>query len=352
MEGRKIFPKANLTDWLEGVRQNYRLIAPRKSGNDFVFDEVRSADEVVMDYPTTILPPKKLFLPQRETLLEFDLAEDRIRLVFDDRATVLFGVHACDMHAILQLDEVYGRLYPDQHYLTRRRNTLLISVECLQPCSPESFCRDMNTLSVPDNYDLHLTDRGTMISVDIGTQEGLNLLEGMKELQDFTREHQREFDRVMTKKWSRFTYRLLPEAGELPSLFTLSSKSILWEELGERCLSCGTCNLVCPTCTCYDVHDEIDLTLTQGSRYRVWDSCQLSGFAVVAGGHDFRKTRADRLRHRFSHKYDSQAILPGQPNCVGCGRCATGCLAKISPVDMINKLYQRRSLFARNKKRG
>jgi len=72
----------------------------------------------------------------------------------------------------------------------------------------------------------------------------------------------------------------------------------------------------------------------------VWDSCQLNQFASVAGGHDFRPSRAKRQRHRFNRKYNYQSIAPGQLGCVGCGRCAMNCLAKIDPVDVISKLNQ------------
>jgi formate hydrogenlyase subunit 6/NADH:ubiquinone oxidoreductase subunit I len=85
----------------------------------------------------------------------------------------------------------------------------------------------------------------------------------------------------------------------------------------------------------------MDLSLTAGSRRRVWDSCQLASFAVVAGGHNFRKSRAARVRHRFLRKGKFQLEAFGLPGCVGCGRCAQACIAKITPIDTYNALWTR-----------
>lgn len=352
MADQKYLPKAAVPIWLEHLRQQAKLIAPQSIKNEYVFMEVNSVDDVVLDYPTTILPPKKLLLPPHETLLQFDLDTKQTLPFLDDTPTILLGVHACDLHAMALLDHFYGSNFPDQHYQSRRENLLLISIECLKPCLPESFCRDMNTHIAPDLYDLHLTDLGDGYSVDIGSPRGEALLRGVAEAADFNSEHQRYYQRMMSLKGSRFTYRLQPGPAELPALFELSYKSTLWAQIGERCLGCGACNLVCPTCTCFNVQDEIDLTLTRGARTRTWDSCQLDSFAVVAGGHDFRPTRADRLRHRFFHKFKYQSGNPNNGGCVGCGRCARSCMAEISPMEVINALYQRCALPAGGEKRG
>lgn len=352
MVSRKILPKSSLPIWLEYLCQHAHVITPQQVGSEYVFAEIHDGDELALDYPMTILPPKKLLLPQRETLLQFDWQDGGASPVFEHVPMILLGVHACDMHAIRLLDLVYGGSFPDRHYQLRRENLLLISIECLQPCHAEAFCRDMDTHSMPDNYDLHLTDLGEAYSVDIGTQSGEALLQETPGLLDDDQPHQQLYERVMSQKWARFTYRLKPGTDELPDLFGLSYKSVVWEDLGERCLGCGVCTLVCPTCSCFDVRDEIDLTLTRGERTRVWDSCQLNAFARVAGGHDFRPTQSERLRHRFYHKFKYQPAAYALPGCVGCGRCARSCLAQISPVDTLNTLYQRRALPDKGERRG
>ncbi|MCX5636268.1 MAG: 4Fe-4S dicluster domain-containing protein, partial [Planctomycetota bacterium] len=103
---------------------------------------------------------------------------------------------------------------------------------------------------------------------------------------------------------------------------------------------CGSCNLVCPTCYCFNVQDDINWDMRTGNRQRVWDGCLLEGFTRVAGGHEFRKNRADRFRHRLYRKgkYVPDKI-GGEIACVGCGRCIDACLPDIAnPVSVYNRL--------------
>jgi ferredoxin len=145
---------------------------------------------------------------------------------------------------------------------------------------------------------------------------------------------------VLSEKWPKFPYRLDFDVSDLPPMLNMAMKSPLWAELGERCLSCAACTNVCPTCYCFDVKDEVELDLVHGERVRVWDSCQLDDFATVAGGHNFRKNRALRQRHRFMRKGKYILEAFGQMGCVGCGRCARACLVNINPVSVFNELYR------------
>ena len=115
----------------------------------------------------------------------------------------------------------------------------------------------------------------------------------------------------------------------MPSIMELSWDNPLWEELGEKCLSCGACTIVCPTCPCFNVFDEINLKQTEGRRIRQWDSCMFREYSMVAGGHNFRESRAERLKLRFTHKLQAFVGKFGEPACVGCGRCIDTC-----PVDI------------------
>ena len=106
----------------------------------------------------------------------------------------------------------------------------------------------------------------------------------------------------------------------------------------EKCLSCGNCTNVCPTCYCFDVRDEPELDLSKGRRIRVWDSCQHESFAKVAGGESFRKQRSERQRHRFSRKYSYPMARYKRLFCTGCGRCSRSCMAKIAMKETLAAL--------------
>jgi sulfhydrogenase subunit beta (sulfur reductase) len=337
----KILRKDAFPGWVDRLCAGYRVVGPKPLHGQYIFADIQSAGELAMDYSTSVIPPKKYLLPQREEIAHFD--GKQLEAVIDgaSQPTVVMGVHTCDMHAILLLDRIHERGYADQHYLARRENTILVSIECLNPCTASSFCKDMGTLSITEGFDLHLTDLGDDYGVDIGSEKGEALLEGLK-LSEPTQEDYQRINRIIAEKWPRFPYQLEFDVTELPSLLTASYGSDYWNELGDRCLACGMCTNVCPTCYCFNITDEVDFTLSAGKRMRQWDSCQLDEFATVAGGHNFRQTRAARQRHRFFRKGKYQWEAYGLIGCVGCGRCAEACLVHITPVDTFNQLDRRR----------
>jgi len=338
----RIISKGELNNFVASLQSEYRVVGPRLVHGQYVFAEIESSDDLHLDYTQTVLPPKKYLLPQREELLHFDLDGDggQIEPVFDTQPTVVLGMHTCDLHAVRLLDAVFTTGYSDQHYRRRRTDTLLISIECLKPCSEHSFCKSMGTLSATEEFDLHLTDMGDDYAVDIGGERGAALLDRHAEASPATDDDYKRLNHVLAAKWPRFPYRLDFDVSELPSLMRLSYNSPLWEELGQRCLACGSCTNVCPTCYCFDVQDEVDFALSAGVRVRTWDSCQLHEFATVAGEHNFRPSRAERVRHRFFRKGQYQTDAYGLVGCVGCGRCAQACLAHITPVDTFNALHR------------
>jgi len=334
-----ILKKQDLTDFVTQLLTCYRVAGPVRTNNAYAFEYIEQPETLQLDYTTTILPPKKFLLPIKETLFEIeDARSGRIHPPEPQPPTIIFGVHSCDMHAIQLLDQVFSTGFVDPYYTQRRSQTILISIECLQPCDQNSFCKSMGTLSAGEGYDLHFVDLGDVYAVDGLTEAGLEVLKFAR-VADATSADIERLNAVMSEKWPHFPYRLDFDISDLPSLMKMSEKSPLWAELGERCLSCAACTNVCPTCFCFDVQDEVNLDLKGGRRVRTWDSCQLDEFARVAGGHNFRISRAAHQRHRFMRK--GRYILEAHKylGCVGCGRCARACLVDITPVGVFNELY-------------
>ncbi len=339
MSELKTIPKTALNEWVQRLRRRFRVVGPIPKNGQFVFAEIETAVEMALDYPTTTIPPKKYLFPQQETLLQYHLDGSHIQAVIETEPTVIFGIHTCDVQATRLFDQIFSQGFADQHYRARREDICLISIECMSLCSEHAYCHDMGTSHLPEAADLHLTDLGHIYAVHVNTPKGEALLADTL-AEPFTPEWRAIYDRVIAKKQEAFVKRLDFEVAELNTLLHEQYHSPLWQQIGDDCLVCGMCTQVCPTCVCFNVADEADLTQTEGTRTRQWDSCQATTFALVAGGHNFREARMSRQRHRFMRKGKYMHDAYGQLGCVGCGRCGDTCLVNITPINVLNALYE------------
>ena len=335
----RILDKGGVGSFVQALSADYRVLGARAKGPKFAFGPLEDPSELRLDYNTTILPPKVALQPPEERLLTFDLVGGSVVSALDAAPTVLLGVHTCDLRAIRLLDRVFADEHPDAHYLERRKQTLIVSIECLRPCDEHSFCKDMGTLTADEGYDLHLTDIGDAYAVHVGTEAGEALLKD-SQARDADDADVRRLNEALSAKWPHFKHRLEFDSDELPAVLATAYDHPLWADLGERCLACGSCTNVCPTCYCFNVYDEVNMALTGGERIRTWDSCQLDEFASVAGGENFREAREARQRHRFMRKGKYIYDKFGDLGCVGCGRCVRTCLANINIVDGFNTIHQ------------
>jgi sulfhydrogenase subunit beta (sulfur reductase) len=244
-----IMQKKDLNSFVERLLPTYRIGGPVQKNGAFAFETIENPEELRLGYPTTILPPKKFLFPVKETLFEFEDAKKGIMKEPElDPPTVIFGIHACDLHAIRLLDHVFSTGQVDANYVNRRRQTLIVSIECLIPCDSASFCKSMGTLSVDEGYDLHLVDLGEAYAVDVVTEAGQELIT-KAEVVPASEADIKRLNAVLSEKWPQFPYRLDFDVTDLPSLLNMSMKDPLWAELGERCLACAACTNVCPIST-------------------------------------------------------------------------------------------------------
>jgi ferredoxin len=264
-----------------------------------------------------LIPLKKTVLPPRDALWTLVGEGDYRTPSASSTPTALLGIPPCDLHALAYLDRVFA---DDPLYRRRREALVLIGVAC-EP-GKDCFCPPREE---PPPFDLFLAE-GRVWS---GSEVGERLLGGMAEAAGEAQ------DLPLPDILRRGTGMAVPV--DLEDIFKTSRGAPLWREVGERCVSCGACSAVCPTCYCYQVADE---TLPGGSvtRNREWDNCFFRNHALVAGGRNFRPTRTERLRFRFEHKLLGFGPLRGVSSCVGCGRCRRACPVDIDISEVLSAL--------------
>ena len=339
----KVIKKKDFSDFVDALIKNEpkTVVGVKSRGSKFVFDTLDSAGELQLDYDVTILPPKKYFLPPSETLLKYKLSgEFLVEAVNDATPLIVIGIHPYDLVAIRQMDTVFGEGNPDGNYLRKRDESILIGVN-IKNVSPYSFAGSMNAATTDEGFDIMLTDVGDKYAVEIGSEKGASLIKKYAKASEADEDTRAKVKRIKKEILSKFKKQIVFPPGELPALLEKNYNSDVWAKNAQKCLSCGSCNLVCPTCYCFDVNDAADLGMKNGKRTRTWDGCLLEDFAVSASGENFRKDKAERYRHRFMRKgkylFDKFKFIA----CVGCGRCASGCLPDIAdPVKVFNSLKE------------
>jgi sulfhydrogenase subunit beta (sulfur reductase) len=322
----KIIKKKNIPYLINELKKQYKVYAPIKKGREYVFDSIGDTDysELALEYPTTILPPKKFFFPQKETLFEFEGKNTKVPRL--DEKTVLFGLHLYDIHGLLILDTLFSHPEEDYYYLSRRKNTIVIGLNT--PSRSPSFQEALG-LDVHTGYDIFLNDIGDAFLATSETKEGDKLLK----LPLFEESEWRE---GITQKYPQELFSNIPRLKKAVS----QRKSKVWDDLAKRCFGCGICSYVCPVCYCFETEDQINFDLHSGCRQRRWDACFLPDFSSLSGGHNIRPNLKDRIYHWYYHKFVQMPDEIGKIGCVGCGRCIYYCPAKINYRDELKKLIK------------
>ena len=338
----QVIEKSDIDLFVNNLINRYQVEGVKEKNGAYDYGPIQSPSELCLDFDCTLFPPKKYFLPPSETLLKFSTAPpQKVEQVIEGEPIILMGIHPYDLKAINQMDKIFSSGVPDPHYLKRRENALLIGVDPTR-VAPRAFWAEMEAATVSNGFDLMLTDIGETFTVEVGTEKGKYLLEKYGKVRPATKEETRIRAEIRTQRLNACKKRGLTfPSREIPQLLERSSEKFFWEEQASKCLSCGTCNLVCPTCYCFDVNDEMDLDLVHGERRRRWDGCLLEDFAKVGTGENFRETRTARYRHRFYRKGLYLFKLLDDLACVGCGRCSSSCLPDIAdPLHVLNHLKQ------------
>lgn len=337
-----LISRENLHSWLTLLAKDSPLIAPVEEEKGVIlFKPVSSSQDITFNYILSTVPPKEWFFPSTEELFSFSTANDHIELREPQlpKETVIFGLRPCDVKGITVLDPVFGGTYPDPYYLQRRKASTIIALSCTK-VGRYCFCTSMGGNPVlAEGADVLLTEMGEAFAVKVLTPRGEEMVN--RYLDYFTPDKEGQGERVREELCKQLVGQFvcrLDTAGVkefLDKHFELS----YWEEIARRCLGCGICTYICPTCHCFDIFDQ-SWDGIRGTRSRCWDSCMFSQFTRMAGGHNPRPTQKERIRNRFLHKLKYHQDRYGLDGCVGCGRCVAKCPVNIDIRQIISDLKE------------
>jgi sulfhydrogenase subunit beta (sulfur reductase) len=236
------------------------------------------------------------------------------------------------------MDIVFRESPEDPNYLNRKDKMTIIGIECLEYCDKYASCASMGNHVPRGGYDLMMVDLGEKFILHINSAKGEKLIHGLSYIKEADDKDMLNLEHAREVKKKVFKEEFNGSLTQVYQAFDKRFNSEVWKDVGRRCVACGNCTTVCPSCYCFDVIDEMELSFNQGMRYRIWNSCQMEDFAKVAGGQDFRKGRDGRQRHRYYRKFKYPVDKFNRYFCTGCGRCTRTCMAQISLVETVNSL--------------
>jgi sulfhydrogenase subunit beta (sulfur reductase) len=350
------------------TRRGYTIVGPTVRDRAIVYDEIQSAadlpvgwtdeqdgghyrlvrrrDQALFGYAVGPQSWKQYQLPAEVTVWRAGVDErggltDLEEPPREPRRYAFLGARSCELHAMGILDRVLlGGTHPDPADWARTEELFVIAVQCGE-AGGTCFCVSMGTGPVAERgFDLALTEvvgeREHYFVVEVGSEKGEEVIGEVP--------HERAGDaaraaaRAVQERTAAHMGREL-DVTDIKGLLYRNLEHPRWDEVAERCLTCGNCTMVCPTCFCTSVEDVTDLDGTHVERHQRWDSCFTVDYSHINGG-AVRKTPRSRYRQWMTHKLASWHDQFGSSGCVGCGRCITWCPVGIDITEEVLAIRQ------------
>jgi ferredoxin len=343
--------------------RGFRVLGPTVREGAIVYDDLDSASDLPIGW-TDEQAPGKYRLSRRDDEARFGYAVGphswkqfllpaKIRLwsarrkdgelevkeeARDDTALAFIGVRACELHGIAVQDRVLleGR-YVDGDYAARRKDAFVVAVNCFEP-GGTCFCVSMGTGPKAEaGYDLALTeilDGEHRFLVEVGSERGAEVLHELESRPAAEGDTSAAAAAVAgaAEKMGREL-----DTADLRGLLARNLEHERWDEVASRCLTCGNCTMVCPTCFCTSVEDVGDLAGAEAERVRLWDSCYSVDHSYLHGG-SVRPSGRSRYRQWLTHKFGTWHDQFGESGCIGCGRCITWCPVGIDVTEELTAI--------------
>ena len=311
------------------LKKDYDIYAPvifenggRFSDTNCVrYSKINSIDEIEFEKKSEY-SFKEVILPITQTLFYF--TEESVKESDDRKKGAIVFLRACELNAVKRLDEIYLNNGGEDHYYKRLRDRVKFVLIGCHHTFENCFCVDMGS-NKSENYSFAINYDKENFYIDCKEKEWNEILKtnSITELE--------VTPNFVTENSVRVN---IPK-----NLTSEVANSTMWNEYDSRCIACGRCNFVCPTCTCFTMQDIFYTDNGKvGERRRVWASCMVDGYTDVAGGESYRKKNGQRMRFKTLHKVLDFKQRAGYHMCVGCGRCDDICPEYISFSNIINKL--------------
>ena len=338
---------------------SYRVIGPRVSESAVVLGEICSLRDLPIGYVDAqeagtyrleknggnayfdyVVGPhslKDFVFPPQSTLMQCRYEDGRLHIDMEEEPVQLMavlGARSCDLHALAAQDRIFlGDRYVNPAYQARRQSLFIVAVNCGR-AAPTCFCSSMGTgPAVSFGFDLCLTEMPEHFLVEVGSERGGDVIAVAPWRPCSTREVI-DAQQVPRRAEQQMEQRRHPHAGEpkgryletsgLRELLMSNLENEHWDQVAARCLACGNCTMVCPTCFCSKVEEVNNLLDGSVRRVQSWDSCFTSEHSYMNSG-TVRKSTASRYRQWLTHKLATWHDQFGSSGCVGCGRCITWC---------------------------
>ncbi len=365
-ESRALFFR---TDQLQHLLDNllskgYTCIGPQVRDDAIIYDAIRSVEQLpqgindeqqpgsyslktsnsskYFDWangPQAIKP--LMFAPKEKLWSSTQSVEGKIRFSAAEpeaKKLAVIGARACDIAALKLHDQHFlQQQFVDPYYKAQRENLLIIAVNCGRPAET-CFCHSTGDGPfVNDGADIVLTELQHGFLIGAQTGQGKNILAGLS-LEKFTEQQLAESELIKVNASRQ--KRQLPKLDIRSRLFDeLNNED--WHAIAAKCLSCGNCTSVCPSCFCFSENDVPELDAKSSAHYREWDSCFSQGHSYIHGI-TIRSQTSQRYRQWLTHKFSSWHEQYGRSGCVGCGRCISWCPVGIDVTESVAQIVERR----------
>ena len=333
----KIIEKKKLPVLVGELTKEYDVFAPVKEKSIVSFERLSSENQAYLDFRNTKKPPNEVFFPQTETLFTYGTGKKDVEIVESPAVKgkrVVLGVRPCDARSFVLLDKFFSSgEHKDMYYLEKRKNTTIVGLACNHPLST-CFCTSMGGSPFgKEGMDLLLQDVNGKYLIETVTERGKELIKKFPWLKDA-----KKADIEKAKKLSEDAETAVTSKVSVNGVSEKLDRMFddpLWDQIYQKCLGCGVCTFLCPTCCCFDILDE------EGKRVRIWDSCQFSCFTLQGSGHNPRPSGKERMRQRIMHKFNYFVKNYGESFCVGCGRCVQECPVNLDIREVVGAISAR-----------